>query len=112
MNGNSESIAEIVKNLNKAEKDFTRTGTSVHWIDCTKYSYLTVYLSCILLKWRMFWDLRWFLFHLEVVVAPPAIYLKQVVQDLNEKVAVSAQNCYKVSKGAFTGEIRYLCEFL
>lgn len=30
MNGNSESIAEIVKNLNKAEKDFTRTGTSVH----------------------------------------------------------------------------------
>jgi triosephosphate isomerase len=43
---------------------------------------------------------------LEVVVAPPALYLKQVVTDVNKNIAVSAQNCYKVTKGAFTGEIR------
>ncbi|CAB3990318.1 triosephosphate isomerase-like [Paramuricea clavata] len=41
----------------------------------------------------------------EVVVAPPALYLKQVVTDVNKNIAVSAQNCYKATKGAFTGEI-------
>ncbi|XP_028391189.1 triosephosphate isomerase-like [Dendronephthya gigantea] len=41
----------------------------------------------------------------EVVVAPPALYLTQVIKDLTKDVAVSAQNCYKVAKGAFTGEI-------
>ena len=45
-------------------------------------------------------------FIVEVVVAPPALYLKQVVTDVTKNVAVSAQNCYKASKGAFTGEIR------
>ena len=47
-------------------------------------------------------------FIVEVVVAPPALYLKQVVSDVTKNVAVSAQNCYKASKGAFTGEIRYV----
>jgi triosephosphate isomerase len=41
----------------------------------------------------------------EVVVAPPACYLAYVREKLNKQIAVSAQNCYKVDKGAFTGEI-------
>lgn len=41
----------------------------------------------------------------EVLVGAPAIYLNFVRQKLNEKFLVAAQNCYKVSKGAFTGEI-------
>lgn len=40
----------------------------------------------------------------EVVVAPPAIYLSYVREKLNAQIGVAAQNCYKVEKGAFTGE--------
>ncbi|KAK6175583.1 hypothetical protein SNE40_014013 [Patella caerulea] len=40
----------------------------------------------------------------EVVVSPPAIYLDYVKSKLGASVATSAQNCYKLSKGAFTGE--------
>lgn len=42
-----------------------------------------------------------------MVVAPPACYLSYVKERLPISVEVSAQNCYKVGKGAFTGEIRY-----
>jgi triosephosphate isomerase len=41
----------------------------------------------------------------EVVVAPPALYLAHVRQNLPKTIGVSAQNCYKVKSGAFTGEI-------
>lgn len=42
----------------------------------------------------------------EVVVAPPTAYLEYVQSRLPaDKGAVAAQNCYKVPKGAFTGEI-------
>lgn len=41
----------------------------------------------------------------EVVVAPPACYLEYTRSRLDQKIAVSAQNCYKVEKGAFTGDI-------
>ena len=43
----------------------------------------------------------------EVVVAPPSCYLNYVRENLPNAVGVSAQNCYKAEKGAFTGEIRY-----
>ena len=42
----------------------------------------------------------------EVVVAPPSIYLDYVRASVKPGIGVSAQNCYKVAKGAFTGEIR------
>lgn len=42
---------------------------------------------------------RWF-------VEPPSIYLDFARQKLDAKIGVAAQNCYKVPKGAFTGEIR------
>ena len=42
----------------------------------------------------------------EVVVAPPSIYVQYVRDKLNQQLGVAAQNCYKVEKGAFTGEIR------
>ena len=41
-----------------------------------------------------------------MVVAPPAIYLGYTRSKLDARIGVSAQNCYKVEKGAFTGEIR------
>ncbi|NWV37462.1 TPIS isomerase, partial [Alaudala cheleensis] len=41
----------------------------------------------------------------EVVCGAPAIYLDFARQKLDAKIAVAAQNCYKVPKGAFTGEI-------
>nr|CAG4635677.1 EOG090X0BSC [Artemia franciscana] len=40
----------------------------------------------------------------EVVCAPPTIYLEHVRKTLPSSVGVAAQNCYKVPKGAFTGE--------
>lgn len=41
----------------------------------------------------------------EVIVGVPALYLDYVRSSLPSSVEVAAQNCYKVAKGAFTGEI-------
>ncbi|XP_072174436.1 triosephosphate isomerase-like [Diadema setosum] len=41
----------------------------------------------------------------DVVVSPPAVYLSYMNSKIPAKVSVAAQNCYKVEKGAFTGEI-------
>ncbi|CAH8833747.1 unnamed protein product [Trichobilharzia szidati] len=43
--------------------------------------------------------------NIEVLVAPPSIYLREVRNRLKKNIHVAAQNCYKVPKGAFTGEI-------
>ncbi|KAI9105706.1 Triosephosphate isomerase [Phlyctochytrium arcticum] len=43
--------------------------------------------------------------NVEVVVAPPAPYLKLVRDTVRKDVGVSAQNVYTEAKGAFTGEI-------
>lgn len=47
-------------------------------------------------------------FHTEVVCGAPSIYLDYARSKLDQRIGVAAQNCYKVPKGAFTGEIRYL----
>lgn len=41
----------------------------------------------------------------DVVVAPTAAHLLYVKERITPKIHVSAQNAYKVAKGAFTGEI-------
>nr|CAG4641138.1 EOG090X0BSC [Eulimnadia texana] len=41
----------------------------------------------------------------EVVCGVPTPYLEYARQKLPETVGIAAQNCYKVAKGAFTGEI-------
>ncbi|XP_039619729.1 triosephosphate isomerase B [Polypterus senegalus] len=41
----------------------------------------------------------------DVVCGAPTIYLDFTRQKLDAKFGVAAQNCYKVAKGAFTGEI-------
>lgn len=41
----------------------------------------------------------------EIVVAPPSIYLDYAKCLVPSNILISAQNCYKVPKGAFTGEI-------
>ncbi|CAL8258163.1 unnamed protein product [Boreogadus saida] len=43
--------------------------------------------------------------NVEVVCGSPAIYLDFVRSKMDAKLGVAAQNCYKVAKGAFTGEI-------
>ncbi|XP_058794943.1 triosephosphate isomerase isoform X2 [Phymastichus coffea] len=43
--------------------------------------------------------------NVEVVVGVPAIYLSYTKGILPNNIGISAQNCYKVPKGAFTGEI-------
>uniref|UniRef100_A0A8D0AEL8 Triosephosphate isomerase n=1 Tax=Sander lucioperca TaxID=283035 RepID=A0A8D0AEL8_SANLU len=43
--------------------------------------------------------------NVEVVCGAPSIYLDFVRSKLDAKFGVAAQNCYKVAKGAFTGEI-------
>ncbi|XP_033097770.1 triosephosphate isomerase-like [Anneissia japonica] len=40
----------------------------------------------------------------DVVCGPPTAYLSYVKERIQAGVQVSAQNCYKVAKGAFTGE--------
>ena len=46
--------------------------------------------------------------NVEVLVAPPALYVHYVRENLRKEIHVAAQNCYKVEKGAFTGDIRYV----
>jgi triosephosphate isomerase len=41
----------------------------------------------------------------EVVVAPPALYLLHVQENLKAPVQVAAQNAYICASGAYTGEI-------
>jgi triosephosphate isomerase len=43
--------------------------------------------------------------HLEVVIAPPTIYLSLAREHLREGLEVAAQNIYDKPSGAFTGEI-------
>lgn len=42
----------------------------------------------------------------EVVVAPPALYVDRVRQQLKKEYGVAAQNSYVKPSGAYTGEIR------
>jgi len=43
--------------------------------------------------------------NVDIVVAPPTSYLNYSREKLAKNILTSAQNCYKVDKGAFTGEI-------
>ncbi|KAF9975493.1 triosephosphate isomerase [Actinomortierella ambigua] len=41
----------------------------------------------------------------EVVVAPPFIYLDHVRKTIRKEIAVAGQNCYSKAAGAYTGEV-------
>ncbi|PIN14291.1 Triosephosphate isomerase [Handroanthus impetiginosus] len=41
----------------------------------------------------------------DVVVAPPFVYIDQVKNSLSDRIGISAQNCWTGKGGAFTGEI-------
>eukprot|EP00112_Aurelia_sp_Birch-Aquarium-sp1_P004352 Seg1491.7 transcript_id=Seg1491.7/GoldUCD/mRNA.D3Y31 product="Triosephosphate isomerase" protein_id=Seg1491.7/GoldUCD/D3Y31 len=41
----------------------------------------------------------------DVVCAPPALYVQYARENLRKDACVAVQNCYKVASGAFTGEI-------
>ena len=42
----------------------------------------------------------------EVVIAPPALYVIPVAEQVRKEIKVAAQNCYVKTSGAYTGEIR------
>jgi triosephosphate isomerase (TIM) len=42
----------------------------------------------------------------EIVCAPPALFIKDFLSSKPGHVQVAAQNCYHAKDGAFTGEIR------
>ena len=42
----------------------------------------------------------------EVVIAPPALYVIPVAEQVRKEIKVAAQNCYIKTSGAYTGEIR------
>nr|GLL28416.1 triosephosphate isomerase, chloroplastic-like [Ipomoea trifida] len=44
----------------------------------------------------------------DVVVAPPFLYIDQVKASLTDRIEISAQNCWISKGGAFTGEIRII----
>jgi len=41
----------------------------------------------------------------EIICAPPMVYLPKVVSTLDRRFAISAQNCWVGKNGAFTGEV-------
>ena len=43
----------------------------------------------------------------DIVCAPPALFIKDVIASKPSHVQVAGQNCYHAKEGAFTGEIRY-----
>jgi triosephosphate isomerase (TIM) len=80
-NGSAESIKKIVSILNNAILD-PNVGT------CNSIGAVRNTLTL-----------------LEVVIAPPCIYLILVRDQLRKDIEVSAQNCYDKAEGAFTGEL-------
>jgi triosephosphate isomerase len=47
-----------------------------------------------------------FYFLVDIVCAPPALFVKDFVASKPSHVQAAAQNCYHAKEGAFTGEIR------
>lgn len=68
---------------------------------------------------RFFWEvdithlvhLYFYYIFSEVIIAPPSIYLEFAKCLAPSNVHVAAQNCYKVPKGAFTGERNFIEHF-
>lgn len=44
--------------------------------------------------------------YVDVVVAPPFVYINQVKNSLTDRIEIAAQNSWIGKGGAFTGEIR------
>jgi hypothetical protein len=50
--------------------------------------------------------LSFFFMYIEVVIAPPALYLDQCRKQAREEIGVAAQNAFNATSGAYTGEVR------
>ncbi|KAI1870469.1 uncharacterized protein JN550_005397 [Neoarthrinium moseri] len=104
MNGTISSVKEIVNNLNNAQLD-SNTGKQLALpaplpvalqFDlppaCFMSGHVKTYTRCFPPK-------------TETVIAPPALYLLLVRENLKKEIGVAAQNVYDKPNGAFTGEI-------
>ena len=78
-----EEKLALIEVLNEADLDplTGMQGKLIHWISCTKIG-------------------------LEVILAPPSLYLILLLETLRKDIKVSAQNCYNKNSGVYTGEIR------
>jgi len=119
MNGSLSSIKNIIDSLNDAKLDgstgmvhratsYTERLTTfpallfVHLATPSLAALKCPELATLISPVRSPRSLRLLL---EVVVAPPALYLLSVQELLTPPTQVSAQNCFSESSGAFTGEI-------
>lgn len=84
----------LIEALNKAELD-PSTGKWLIKMFGKEYDWLMGLKRC-----------------LEVVIAPPSLYVLPVLASIRKDIKVAAQNCYFKESGAFTGEIRYAAFFL
>ncbi len=98
MNGSKASIQELVKVLNAAgETASGRIDLLLQVFPEGARPSLFMYGSRLKLE----------LFPLvEIIVAPPAVYVDLVRSTLRPDFGVAVQNIYKVASGAFTGETR------
>lgn len=97
MNGTRKETDEIVAFLKAGPLD-PNVGT--YWISHWHEKYIKLNAKTIYII------NNWIIYNLtEVVVGVPSINLTYAKSILPSTIAVSAQNCYKVEKGAYTGEI-------
>ncbi|KAI9709586.1 MAG: triosephosphate isomerase [Bogoriella megaspora] len=84
MNGSVKTITEIVENLNNAKLD-PNVGKCLRVLANSRSQLMSS--------------------HVEVVVAPPALYLLLAREHLRSGIEVASQNVFDKPNGAFTGEI-------
>lgn len=87
MNGTKAEIKGLVDKLNSANLN-DQTGIS---------QINFAYSNCCLISWLLFLT--------DIVVSPPACYLEYTKTLLKPQIKTAGQNCYKVEKGAFTGDL-------
>jgi len=92
MNGPKSKVDEIMNLLKTGPLD-SQVGTFIY---------------CIIISLSCHYDFKFFLhfyYWVEIICGVPSVYLEYAKITAPANVAVSAQNCYKVKNGAFTGEI-------
>lgn len=119
MNGSVKSVSELIKGMNEAKLD-GKTGESrpeassfcsaLEDTAKTRGEGRYAAVGCALHSNEAdttctFFSTSSSLHLVEVVVAPPALYLLQASKEVQPPIQISAQNCHTAAYGAFTGEI-------
>lgn len=112
-NGTIKSITDIIHNLNNAKLD-EKTGTvPLSIVSISRVAYPLALAAHFFIHLRVPFDIGLFIeiptdhppFDIEVVIAPPSLYLLLAREHLRKGIEVAAQNVFDKPNGAFTGEI-------